>query len=208
MLTCCPFSDCVHGKGQHQLGLGKRSLKESYFPKLASNSGSRHTIACHSATLLYGTRVGLRNYKDISQVHSKPFLIGTLQESNFQPQVNNITLSSPGGKHCKLRVCRFGWELKGTSANADKILHLPSTASSTSELSSKTRLPYACVWLLRWGSCKKYYISHNQKCINLWFMKTICKEDFQTDVTLLNHIWDYLQWLQGLYTIGGFPPYI
>ena len=42
--------DCVHGKGQHQLGQGRRSFKEVQFPNLTSKPG----IGCHAANFALG----------------------------------------------------------------------------------------------------------------------------------------------------------
>ena len=43
------LSDCVHRKGQHQLGQGRRLSKESYFPNHMRKPGSQHIIGFHEA---------------------------------------------------------------------------------------------------------------------------------------------------------------
>ena len=65
---------------------------------------------------------------------SSPFAIDPSSPST--PQVGEITESSPRRTHCKIWVCLF---------DCEEIIHLPSTASPTSGLSSKARLPCACI---------------------------------------------------------------
>ena len=58
---------------------------------------------------------------------------------------NVIFHSTPRKTHCKLWVCLFGWELEGTGADAGNMTIAQRTVSPTSELSSKARLPCACI---------------------------------------------------------------
>ena len=63
----------------------------------------------------------------------------------FYWQKGESIKSSPRWALCKLWVCFFGWELEGIGAVTQEILHLTSTTSTTSKLSSKARLPYPCI---------------------------------------------------------------
>ena len=63
MLSLC---DCIHRKGQHQLGQGERSSKKSYFPNRTSKPGPRHTIGCHAADFALGnTTSGLHCFTNL-----------------------------------------------------------------------------------------------------------------------------------------------
>ena len=82
--------DCVHGKGQHQLGLGKRSFKEGpfYRPCQQTLLPIHRWLSCSQLC----SRM-LRLVWRVSQDQSRPFCNWSLRESNRwspTPQVGEV----------------------------------------------------------------------------------------------------------------------
>ena len=132
-----PFCDCVHGKGQHPLDPGERSFR--------SKPGSQGTIGCNSANFAQG-HYGWAEKPwrgTPSHDHSRHFLNWSFWELNQQPLLHKQGKSSTPLPEGHIAGCGSG-SLKALLQTLE-ILHLPSTASPTSELSLKARLPYPSI---------------------------------------------------------------
>ena len=113
----------------NQLGQGERSFKETLFSRPCEQTwlATHHWLSCSQLYSIPG-----------------PFTIDPSGNQTGNPPLHEkgkITKSSTRRTHCKLWVCFFGLE---ALMQAQEI-HLPSTASPTSELSSKAVLPYAFI---------------------------------------------------------------
>ena len=147
----CSPEFCLHWTARYIPRLGRRDWLTYYEPSGWQQCSVNHCTQMGISKVMgrhSGRSSMLVNFVLVKRNQSSPFRNWSFRESNRQPltsQVGEITKSSLGRTHCKMWVCFFDWELEGTGADAIKyLLHLSSTASPTSELSSKARLPYAC----------------------------------------------------------------
>ena len=111
------FCDCIHGKGQHQLGQGERSVKEVPFSRLHKQTwlATHHWLSC-SQLCSRALKLLWETMKRFSRTNPGPFAIDPSRKQTSQ--VGEITKSSPRRTLCKLWVCFFCWELEGTGADA------------------------------------------------------------------------------------------
>ena len=116
-----PFCDCVHGKGQHQLGQGEKSFKEVLFSQPSEQTWlmTHHWLSC-SQIYPRTLRLGWETMKRYPRTIPGPFS----STANLTSNVGEITKFPPIRTHCF-----FVWELEGTGADTgNAVLHLLSTA--------------------------------------------------------------------------------
>ena len=78
----------IHGKRQHQLG--QVFQRSSIFPTAQANLVGDTPLAVMQPTLLYGTKVGLRNHAEASQDQSRRFCNWSFWESNRRPATSQV----------------------------------------------------------------------------------------------------------------------
>ena len=110
-----------------------------------ANQARDTPLAVMQPTLLQGTKVGLRNHEEVSQDKSRPLCNWAFRESNRQPPhfINrgNYLPDEPIASYASASLARSQKALVQTQ----ELLHLSSTASPTSKLSSIASLPYTCI---------------------------------------------------------------
>ena len=136
--------DCVHGKGQHQLGQGERSFKEVPFsqPRKQTWLATHHWLSC-SQTCSRALRLVWEIMKRYPRINLGPFANGPsgnqTGDPHFTSRWNHQILSQDQLQAVDLLLwlgARRHW------CRCRKYYICP---APTSELSSKARLPYACI---------------------------------------------------------------
>ena len=130
--------DCVHVKGQHQLGWGERSFKEAPFsrPRDQTWLATHHCLSC-SQLCSRALRLVWVTMKRYPRTNPGPFAIGPFGnwtgDPHFKDRGNHQILSQKD-LGAKRHWCRHR-----------KYYICPAPLHQTSKLSSKARLPYACI---------------------------------------------------------------
>ena len=131
----------VHGKGQHQLGQGERSLKEVLFsrPREQTWLATHHRLSCCQlcSRAWRGIPGPIQALSQLVLPVMEPATPHFTSRGNHQILSQNDPLQ-PSGLLLWLGAYK-------ALVQTQEILHLPNTASPTSELSSKGRLPYTCI---------------------------------------------------------------
>ena len=128
-----PLCDYIHGKENKVLTGAREDLSRlCLFSQLCEQ------------TLLWYTKVQLRNHEKIFQDCSRPFCNWSFRESNQQPRFtirgNHQIIFH---KYPLLAVNLLLW--LGAWRWTQEKLHFPSITSPTSEIFSKARLAYTCI---------------------------------------------------------------
>ena len=123
-------------------------FNQSYWIDLSSKFCLKCTVDRYAAKFALGTEVRLGNHR---KVIPRPFyaplqlILPGIEPAMSTHKVGEIVKSSPRGIHYDPWVCSFSFGAGTAGCECKTILMLTCTASPTFELTSKARLPYACV---------------------------------------------------------------